>query len=341
MNHIFYLHSNTCVISSFDVIGELLSRNENVIIITERNTKFPFFEGRVKLYDMQKIIDAYRKKTNNLVKLVINYRVTLHPQCKRFAEEIINNEDFIFYTPSYNMYTVKPFLQNKYIRGYYFIEEGFMSYLSEKTLWTHFRNKQIKKGRALMKIVGAGESYDYKVTTLFKGCYGLSKYSFPWCDEQNKFLSQFDGYFSSIPYERVNSDYLITTDFLKADINIIKSAFRNVIEEINVHGKDVTIAIKFHPQALVYEKNKTEEVIRFLRKEYSKINFVILPAHFSVEAMMFYGKINLYCVFGLSSLQLYGLMLNANVYMVNKESEIICIRSIPEFLELSTKDWNS
>ena len=48
MNHIFYLHSNTCVISSFDVISELLSRHENIIVVTERNTKFPredFYES--------------------------------------------------------------------------------------------------------------------------------------------------------------------------------------------------------------------------------------------------------------------------------------------------------
>lgn len=342
MNHIFYLHSNTCVIATFDIISKLLDDKENnVIIVLERGTKFPFFEGKVSLFDVQKVIDTYRKKTKSLLGTVINYKTSLHPQCKIFAEKVINNTDFVLYTPSYNMYSIKPFLYSKHCMGYYFIEEGFMAYLSEKTLRKHFNNRQYKKGHILMHLVGAGESFDYQVTSNFYGCIGLSEYSFPWCND-NKIITQFDGYFSHLPYEDIDVDYLITTDWLKDDIKILNNAFDNTIDTIEKNGSINRIAIKFHPSAFVNEKDKIEVLIDHLKSKYN-IDFIILPPSYSIEALMYHRSISIYCIFGVSSLQLYAIMLKSKPYMVTKDKaiEVSEIKSIPEFLDISTKDWNS
>lgn len=341
MNHIFYLHSNTCVISSFDVISQLLSKNEKVIIVSERNTRFPFFEGHVTLYDMQATIDKYRKNTHNVLLQAINYKTGLIPHCEEAANRIIGGHDFLFYTPSYNMYSVKPFLKSKNCRGYYFIEEGFMAYLSEETLKRHYRNRRYKHFHFLMDFIGAGESYDYFVNESYMGCYGLTEYSFPWCTK-NKFVTSFDGYFSNIKVNNTDFDFLITTDWLKDAPDVLLKAFKSTIKEIVSTYSSSKVAIKFHPTAFINEKEKIDLILDAIRSEFKSIEFVVLPASFSIEALMYQKPINLYCIFGLSSLQLYALMLKSKPFMVTKEDDIdiIEIENIPEFVDLATKDWN-
>lgn len=341
MNHIFYLHSNTCVISSYDVISKLVSNNENVIIVSERNTKFPFFEGKVTLYDMQETIDKYRKNTHNLFLLAINYKTSLMPHCDEVAKSIIDEQNFMFYTPSYNMYSVKPFLTSKYCQGYYFIEEGFMAYLSEETLRKHYRNRRYKQLHFLMDFIGAGESYDYNVTEGYRGCYGLTEYSFPWCT-QNKVVTSFDGYFSNMKVDNISFDCLITTDWLKDETDFLVKAFIATVKEIIDNYSPSKVAIKFHPTAFINEKGKIDLILDVIRDEFKFIDFVILPASFSIEALMYQKNVKLYCIFGISSLQLYALMLKSKPFMVTREekTEIKEIKNIPEFVDLATKDWN-
>lgn len=340
MNHIFYLHSNTCVISAYDIIEDLVSKQETVIIVSERNTKFSFFKGKVLFYDMQKIIDRYRKPSKNFFGKFLNYKKQIIPHCGLYAKEIIDNMDFVFYTPSYNMYSVKPFLLDQHCRGYYFIEEGFMAYLSDDTLRKHYNNRRYKGGRFLLDFVGTGDSYDYYVTNKFKGCYGLTDYSFPWCD--NKVITKFDGYFSNLPYDDIDVNNLITTDWLSANIEILQSAFKAVVDKININ-RCSKIAIKFHPTAFINEKGKIDILIEYLHRNYDDIEFIILPSSFSVEALMYHRTVNIYCIFGVSSLQLYALMLKSRPFMVSKNEEIDIkeIESIPQFVEIATKDWEN
>ena len=91
--------------SSYDMIEKLVKQGESVIVITERKVAFPFWGSDVKKFDIQEVIDKNRKNTPNIVSLVFNYRTKLHPQCRFFAEKVINGEDFVLYTPSYNMYS--------------------------------------------------------------------------------------------------------------------------------------------------------------------------------------------------------------------------------------------
>lgn len=340
MNHIFYLHSNTCVISSFDVISQLLSKDEKVIIISERNTKFPFFEGQITLYDMQKTIDTYRNNTHNVFQLAINYKISLMPHCEEVAMDIIDEQDFIFYTPSYNMYSVKPFLTSKYCKGYYFIEEGFMAYLSEETLRRHYRNRRYKQLHFLMDFIGAGESFDYLVTDKFRGCYGLTEYSFPWC-HNNKVVTGFDGYFSNQVFDDVDVKYLITTDWLKDDFDVLKKAFDSTLNEILHNDEHPKLAIKFHPTAFINEKKKINSLIDYIQNKFKGIDLEVLPSSFSIETLMYHHPLNIYCIFGVSSLQLYALMLKSTPHMIVKEDYSVReIKDIPEFVDIATKDWN-
>lgn len=336
MNHIFYLHSNTCVMSSYDMIEKLVKQGESVIVISERKVVFPFFEGIVKKFDIQEVIDKYRKNTSNIVSLVFNYRTKLHPQCRVFAENIISGEDFVLYTPSYNMYTIKPFVKSRFCCGYYYIEEGFQAYLTEKTLRKNYLERRYRKGRILMDFVGAGESLDYKVTPKFRGCISLSKFSFPWCNE--KIITGFDGYFSHVPYEDVEIDNLITTDLLKKEIGAIEESFKVVIDKMLVDNPTMRLGIKFHPSASAYAKEKVARLTEYVKKTYPTLDVIFLPAPYSIESLMYHRELNVYCVFGISSLMLYGLMLKNRPFMVNRTGEVTEIRaiqSIPEFLDLS------
>ena len=336
MNHIFYLHSNTCVISCFETLEGLVNKGENVVVVLERNTAFPFFEGKVKLFNMQTIIDKYRKNTTNALSRIINYKLKLFPQCALFANEIIDKQDFVLYTPSYNMYTIRPFVNNPYCKGYFFIEEGFQAYLSEEKLQEMYKTRRYKGGRFLLGLIGEEDNYDYEITSKFKGCIGLSKYSFPWC--KNKIITGFNGYFENMPYEDTEINYLISTDFLKDDLDIIKEAFKFVVDNILKKGINAKIAIKFHPTAYSFENGKVVAVIEYLKVLYKNTNVIILPPSYSLETLMYHRKIELYCIFGISSLMLYGLMLGTKPFAVKKgysSVSTMAIVSIPDFLSIA------
>ena len=77
MNHIFFLHSNICTIVAFNTIKGLIEKEEKVVVILNRGTKFPFFVEKVKTFDIQYITDEYRKSSSNIIGKFLNYRFCL------------------------------------------------------------------------------------------------------------------------------------------------------------------------------------------------------------------------------------------------------------------------
>lgn len=337
MKHIFYLHSNICVISSYDTIVSLIDKHEDVVVISERNTLFPQYNDIIMTYDIEEVIDKHRKKTSNPLLQIINYRCDLIPRYKEFAKEVIENEEFVLYIPSFNMYTIRPFLNNKYCKGYYYIEEGTLSYMSVDSLRKKYLKRRYLQGRVLLDLIGAGETLDYKIIKNFKGCIALSAEAFPWCKDKKQ-LTGLDGYYSNTTTENVNIEHLIITDYLRSEQHLYVSAFKKIIESVLRLGGQPQIGIKFHPTAYAYEEVKIQGIMMEVEKEYRAISFKLLPSSFSVEALMYRRHLNVYSVFNLSSLLLYSIMLKSKSYMMTCDRgqlSLIPILGMKDFIRIS------
>ena len=210
MRHIFFLHSNICTIVAFETIKELIEREEDVVVILNRGTKFPFFEGKLEVFDIQYITDEYRKLSSNLIGKFLNYRFHYLPKFDVKAKEIIRNRDFILYTPSYNQFTLRAFLNSPHLIGYYYLEEGSISYVSDSILKRKYYYKLFIKGRLLSALLGVKEYYDFKITPKFKGAICISSYTFPWL-EKNKIINNIDQYMLTLDNSSLLFDSIIVT----------------------------------------------------------------------------------------------------------------------------------
>ncbi len=328
MKHIFYLHSNICVIAVFHAVSQLIDKGEKVVIVSERNTRFPDLSDQLLFYDIEPIIDKYRRNTNSKLKQLINYRFELIPRYNSFAKDVINNEDFILYIPSYSMYTILPFLRNVHCRGYYFIEEGTMSYMSQESLRRRYLKRRYLNGRMFLDLIGAGETPDYKITRKFKGCICISEEAFPWCRE-NKILTNVDCYFSILSDGDEDIDSLIITNYLREDKQLIINAFKLIIDTLCANNRNAKIGIKFHPTAYAYEAQKIKDILSAIRDDYKFLDFTLLPSSYSVEGLMYKRHINVYSVFGMSSLLLYSLMLKSRSFQLTYKNDEIMLNEIP------------
>lgn len=334
MNYIFYLHSNICVISVYKTIENLIKKGESVIIVSERGTKFPIESDRIVIYDVQEVIDSSIKKTSNLVLQILNYKFKVYKKCREFAESIIDKKDFVIYTPSYNMYSVRPFLENEFCKGYYFIEEGVLSYLTSESLHIRYRDRRYKKGRILLDLLGMGEKPDCYITNKFKGCLCLSDYTFPWC-KNTKDVTDIASYYANMNFEDIGVNSIIITDWLRDDIGILENAFIKIVDRL-VNEGNRKIAIKFHPQAYAYEKEKIAHILDCINDKYKSIETNILPAEYSLELLMYHRKMNVYSIFGHSSVLLYALILKSKAFVVNhsgNQTEIYEIPTVPQFIK--------
>lgn len=336
MKHIFYLHSNICVIAAFDTIKELVEDGENVVVVSNRRTAFPFFRGRISFFDIQEITDKYRLNTNNVVKKLINYKYKYLPHFTESANTIIGNEDFILYTPSYNLFIIRPYLKSPYLKGYYFIEEGTMTYNTEDFLRKRYYFNRYHRGRILSDLFGVGETLDYKTTKKFKGCIALSNFAFPWCKE-NKTINGTSNYMSLIDTPPVSADCFIVTGYLQEETKDVMEGISKIMTHIYENGNPNSIAFKFHPTAFSYEKEKVEAIQQYIAKEYPKLNVIYMPAKYSVESTLFTSNTIMYSIFGISSLSLYSLLFGSKSYYVPNASNAIVkeIPTVDDFLHLT------
>lgn len=332
MKHIFSIHSNICAIAIYDTVRHLVEEKKQVIIVSDRNTKFPFFTSSIKFYDIQYITDKYKKNTSNLFCKLVNYAISYLPQYKISARDIINDEEFILYLSSSNYFTMTPYLRSKKCKGYYYIEEGSMSYMPLNLLKKIYY-RQLASRQFLLNIIGSRTRFDYAIDDRYLGCICLSEKAFPWCNDK-KIVNTFNGYFFNIQQEEINADYLIITDYLNEDTSKYINAFEKIIDSIMNRVEIKKIAIKFHPTAMSYESQKARIIVDTIKTSYSNITFVILDPSFSIEKLMSQHKVNVYCVFGMSSLLLYSCVMGSTPYYLEHDSNGLVVKKLSNFDEI-------
>ena len=327
MKHIFYLHSNICVIAAYDTIERCVNEGNRVVVISNRNTAFSFFRGKIEFHDIQPITDKYRGNKKNPIAKLLDYKYNFLPHFDESAKAIINDEDFMLYTPSYNLFIVKPYLTSRHMKGYYFLEEGTMSYMSYDSLKEKYYKRRYLKGRLISGLFGVGESLDFKVTSLFRGCICLSPLAFPWCNEQ-KIVNSTGGYMEAMNSCPLSFDHFIVSDYLRDPIEMVLKGMRLILGNIQKANPDASVAIKFHPTAFSYEKEKIEAIKSVIAMDFNSLDIAFLPAQYSVESTLFESKTNLYSYFALSSLSLYSLLFGSRSFYVDTIGEYQ-IREIP------------
>jgi hypothetical protein len=334
MKHIFFLHSNTCVITAYQTIKELIKNNEKVIVILNRGTKFPFYNGDVTIFDIQFITDNFRKRSTNFFNKIYNYKFQYLPHFDVIAKEIIGEEQFILYAPSYNQFTLRSFFNSKYLIGYYYIEEGTLSYLSLKSLKRKFYKKMYLKGRFISKVIGLKEYYDYVITNKFRGAICLSTYAFPWLSN-NKIINKFDEYLVNLNEKSLDVDALIVTGYLFETLDEIYNGLNIIFDKILSDSNKRKVAIKFHPTAFSYHREKCELVKQYLNNKYSNLEIIFLESSYSVEGSLYRNKTDLYSIFGISSLCLYSLVFGSNSFVVYRKHSMYLdeITSVDDFLK--------
>ena len=338
MKHIFYLHSNICAIVSHGIISDLVRNNEEVVVVSERKTIFPSFKDQIKVYDIQQIIDTYRKKDQKLIGHVINYRFDLIPQLRKFAKDVIGDQEFILYLPSCNMFTIQPFFKSKYCSGYYFIEEGTLSYLSKEKLKQRYYTSKYKKGLFLLDFFNMGIAYEFKVTNKFRGCICLSDKAYPWCSHDLKTFVNIKDSLAVFEYKNISTDVVITTDYLRRQKENYLDAFDFVINKVMSENPSYKIYVKFHPTAYLFEETKMNEIIDYLKEKYGDIIKGFLLPSYLMEGLLCDNKVCLYSIFCQSSLLLYALVFGSKAFVVEKDNNDITINEIANvnnFLEIS------
>ncbi len=339
MNHIFSIHSNICVIVIYDRVRKLLENNENVIIVSDRNTAFPFFQDRILFNDIQYITDKYRGSCKNIFSKFINYAFEYLPHYKKSAKKIIGNEDFILYLSSCNYFTISPYLWNKHCKGYYFIEEGTMSYMDVDELRRRYK-KQLYSGQILLNLIGFRTTFDFYTDSRFGGCICVSEYAFPWC-KTNKIVSDLRCYCNNEMSDYDLYDYLIVTDYLDKDIGVIFQGFEMVLNTITPLPQDKRIGVKMHPTAYSYQKEKINEIQNLISRKYSDIKVVFLPSNYVVEKMLIKKHTIVYSIFDVSSLLLYALALNSRAFVLTANHGVNMkeLKTITELLEEVYKSY--
>ena len=332
MNHIYFLHSNICTIVAFKTIKELIEKGDNVVIILNRGTKFPFFEGKVRIFDIQYITDEYRKSSSNVIGKYLNYRFHYLPLFDETAKEIIGEEEFILYAPSYNLFILRYFFNSSYLKGYYYLEEGTLSYTSKKLLLRRYYKKIFLKGRLVSGLLGLREYFDSKVTKKFKGCICLSDQAFQWLS-YNKTISTIDDYLYALDEPPLIVDALIVTGYLNEDILELYKGLDSIFAQIRLKNQK-SVAVKFHPTAASYQREKCKQIKTYLTSKYTNTEILFVNTSYSLEGSLYQRKTDLYSIFGMSSLCLYSLIFGSRSYVINRETpkEINEVSSVENFM---------
>lgn len=337
MKHIFSIHSNICVIVVYGRIKELIEKGEKVVVVSDRNTEFPYFKDLIEFHDIQSVTDKYRGNCKTAFSKFVNYAFTYLPHYKTSAKKIIHEEDFILYLSSCNYFTTSPYLWSKYCKGYYFIEEGTMSYMDIDILRKRYK-KQLRHGQALLNIIGFKSKFDYYTDNRFLGCICVSEKAFPWCKER-KFVDDLSEYKKQIGDNVKPLDYVIVTDYLRDDVEDIKAGFKMILDFVKERNIKATIGVKMHPTAVSYEKNKINVIRKFLLSDYPDSHFEFLPTGYAVEDLLIKSRSSLFSIFGISSLLLYSIVYGSRSYALfcKPKIEMKEIHSVNEILDIVHK----
>lgn len=313
MNRIFFIHSNILVICCYQTVKACIARNEKVTIITNRGCSWPFFEGNVKVYDFTEIFQGEDKRnvalhSLNALKDYKRYRAFLS-HLDNVINEIVGQQEFIFYLPSMDLVMASSFVYNKYCRGYYYVDEGYLAYIPVETLQRFVPNRTRNFFKSFLRLEN---HYHLEKTPKFKGTISITEEAFVWNTSGERIVNSVNDYIEEVKDKIPVFDDVILTEYLTQDFEIIKKSIDYVVEVILINNPDSKIGIKIHPHAIVYNEEQTKKVINYLEGKYAKV-ITIIPVNVSIEVMSIVHHPNLYSLLELSSIILYAIIFKSSI----------------------------
>lgn len=343
MKHIFYIHSNICSIVVYDSIVQLLNSGDDVIVVTSRNAKWKYLLDKVKVYDLSDIHDEYLKNkskhNDNAFYRLWNYETKQRSVLYGFCKKIINKEEFIFYVPHYALIYAKPFLTSKYMKAYYYLEEGVLSYSPLQYLKDkyYYPTKYSLHG-FLYYLFGINYGFMLKKGDRFKGTIAISKKAFLWND-QERIVNSFESYVNSTSNNVNAYDAILVSSSINNKIELNKAVIKESAIYICNKKPGARIGIKFHPSAYSYEKEQCDVISQYIENELTQYNISILPIDFVIEKEIFSNKAEVYSLLALSSLSLYSVQFADRAYYfkcegVDNKITLVEIQSYEEYFKI-------
>ena len=339
MKHFFCLHSNICVITSLSLIEKLLSMNEEVIILLTRKCTFDYYKGEVEIYDLQNEFAGMQTMLGSLLSLrtfstIFQYKRYL-AILKEYLNRIINNEEYVFYTPNFGT-SVAPILEdNQLCKGYYFLEEGTMSYLEYKWLEEKWFSKKTKIANVVRGLFGIRSFFQLTTTSRFKGTIALSPHCFPWNKKERVVVSS-ESYIKQTKAPCKSYKGIILIGYYEYDLQLVEQALIIARSALKMSiNNDCDIAIKIHPHTYSYSSNYACLLEELIKSSFPEIT--ILPISYSVELSIMKFNTCIVSVFGLSSLSLYSILLKSlptfNIEYVKGRIESEEIDSLEDYMK--------
>ena len=312
MQHIFIIISNICSIVVRRTIEDLVSNNQDVLIVTDRSAKWLYETKGLKLIDITCIYKDLRiYSASNISEIVkkIRYRRYM----KRYVDSNIITDFFQIYIPNMALDYISAFVSNSKCVGYFIFEEGLLAYRSLDELHKNYR---LTMKERIKKSLGLSHYFPLEVLPKFKGTICINENAFPW--DKKKIINRLPDYEGQIELKEVYKNIVILSyiDDVRKTIQEL-SALLCFFELEGIKE----YSLKFHPHSSLYEKEKMTQIIEFINKNPTKVN--ILPSRFVVEYYIFYYHSNIFSIGEVSSLSFYSVLFNKESYVFRLKNDLI------------------
>ena len=320
MKHIFYCHSSICIITIYETVKKLSDYNEDIIIILARGAKW-FYNLRnvevIDITDKKCLFDVIHIRT--LKKILLAHKN--YAEMDRMVSNIVGERDFLLYIPVIEPFSIS-FIRNKHCLGYYFIEEGILSYQPLQAV----RKKRNRNFLFIAKFIGIRYYNFYTRFSTFKGTLAINNKAFPWNIYKERVVNRIDNVplQTSDSYNICYNIIVFSNLFYKSLKHYSLADYCKAIDfTISQISNSNNIAIKFHPRTPHLEKEMMDEILRYVHTNYA--NITILPDEFSIELNVLNYHSKVFCVFIKSSVFNYSKMFNEQSFFIgyNKEKLII------------------
>ena len=293
------------------MVKRLVNSGEKVILITYRNTNWPFSQENISIIDFT---HQHRDYFVTEVKTISDWlkRRKYVKLMKGTINKIVNKDPFLLYIPNYSVHFQTIFAEHKYCQGYYFIEEGTLAYTPMSYLIDQFKHRPLK--RKIKFLFGLTDRFFLERTDKFLGTISIREEAFSW-NIKEKIVEP-------IPVlDNLNvqlHETIIITGFLDDNLSRIKKQLSTLLDYFCKTGiRD--IAIKYHPH--VYD-NYPERIDKIdgVFKNYSQVNVTTLPQNYIVEYAILKWKSTIFSIDGLSSLNIYSILFGGHSFIVTCNS---------------------
>jgi len=289
----------------------LQKREEEIIIITDRKTKWPFDAEKLS------IIDFSNKHRNYFVYHVSTIkdwykRICYISKIKKDINNIVKHQEYLLYIPNYAVNYQTLLAENKLCKGYYFIEEGTLAYTPYDILL-----KQWKKRSILQKIkalLGGTNRFYLTTSKSFLGTIQINEHAFMW-NRRNKIINDTPSFENLKNYPLYKN--IIVTGYLSNNINYYKNCIYKLADFLYKKGiYDAKIKIHPHLYSNYPERIKAlEEILLSI----PNVLFKILPHDYIVEMSILKNSCSIFSLGEFSSLNIYSLLYGGESYLISED----------------------